>query len=208
MKKYLIAAALSFVAATAHAAPETYKLDKEHTTILFYINHLGFSDKIGQFRDYDGTVILDREKPEASSVEVTFKPSGVDSGSKTLDEHLQQEKWFNAAKFPEITFKSTKVAVTGKNTADVTGNLKLLGQEKPVTLKVTLHKADAFPMMKERFVAGFSAETSFKRSEFGLKEGIPYVGDDVRIVIATEALRQDAAAKQEAPAKQDAPAKK
>ncbi|MBN8531668.1 MAG: polyisoprenoid-binding protein [Alphaproteobacteria bacterium] len=195
MKKYLIAAALSFLAATAHAAPETYTFDKEHTTVLFYINHLGYSDKIGQFRDYDGTLTLDRDKPENSSVEVTFKIAGVDSGSKLLDEHLQNEKWFNAAKFPEAKFKSTKVTVTGKNTADVTGNLALLGQEKPVTLKVVFHKAEAFPMDNTRFVAGFSARTSFKRSDWGMKEGIPYVGDEVRIVIETETIRKDEPAK-------------
>jgi len=184
--------AMLLVWPTLSQAAERHMFDKEHTTILFYINHLGFSDKIGLLTDYDGFFTFDKDKPEQSSVEVTFRPSGIKTGSDALDKELQSKDWFNAVEFPDITFKSTQVKVTGKNTADVTGWLSMLGKNHAITLKVTFNKMDVHPMTK-KMVAGFSADTEFKRSQFGLINGIPYVGDTVRIHIETEGVQQSAA---------------
>ncbi len=189
MKKFLAIFLTIFsigIATTdADAKPTKYTFDKEHTTVLFYINHLGFSDKIGLFRDYDGEVVFDKENPEKSFVNVTFRPKGIDTLSKALDEKLQEPAWFNTAKFPEVKYESMKVIKTGADTADVKGWLTMLGVKKRVTLHVKFNKEGLHPYTKES-VAGFSIDTDFRRSLFGMKEGIPFVGDEVRIHIESE----------------------
>lgn len=192
----IVAAALLF-AATPAVAAERYSIDKSHTNIVFFVNHLGYSDMVGTFTDYDGEIRLNETDPAKSSVSFTIRPAGVRTSSEELDEHLQGEKFFNSAKFPEVKFVSTAVAKTGANTADVTGNLTLLGVTKPIVLKVKLNKAAVHPMTG-KYVTGFSATATVKRSEFGMKEYVPMVGDDVRFIIETEAVNEDRAA---APAK-------
>jgi polyisoprenoid-binding protein YceI len=197
MKKILsiLLSVLSLTITTnAIAAPQKYNLDKEHTNIMFFINHLGFSETIGRFDDYDGYFIFDKEKPTESMVEVTIKPTSINTQSQALNKELQGEKWFNTEKFPEMHFKSTKIKVTGKNKADVTGWLTMLGVEKPVTLHVTFNKQGEYPMKKMQ-AAGFSADAEIKRSDFGMNNGIPFVADKVKIHIETEGhlVTEDAA---------------
>lgn len=182
--------AFLFLTAAADAKPARYNLDKAHTGIFFFVNHLGFSDKIGQFRDYDGYFLFDKENPEEGMVEVVIRPKGIDTGSKELDEELQKDKWFNTAKYPEMKFKSTRIEVTGDNKADVTGWLSMLGVEKPVTLKVTFNRQGKHPV-NDKEVAGFSAKTVIYRSAFGMDNFVPMVGDEVRVMIETEGFRQE-----------------
>lgn len=170
---------------TPAGAAQKYALDKEHTNILFYVNHLGFSEMVGFFTDYDGSFLFDKEKPEKSSVEMVLRPTGIRTSSAELDKHLQAKDWFYTEKFPEIRFKSSQVKVTGKNTADVTGWLAMLGQEKAVTLHVTLNGTGEHPKTKKQ-VAGFTGETVLKRSDWGMKNGIPFVGDEVRLYFSLE----------------------
>lgn len=174
----------------ALAAPEKYEFDKSHTNILFFIDHLGFSDMVGQFTDYDGTFMLDQQQPENSKIDVTLKPTGIRTSSVELDKHLQKPEYFNSAAFPDIRFTSTAIKKTGEKTAEATGNVTMLGVTKPVTMKVTLNKADYHPFT-QNYVAGFSAEANLKRSDFGMKESIPLVGDEVRISIETELVNMD-----------------
>lgn len=176
-----------FLANTAFAAPVKYTFDKEHTTILFYVNHLGFSDKIGRFTDYDGSFVFDKEKPESSSVDITLKPSGIDTFVPALNEELQNDKWFNSTKYPEIHFKSTKIKVTGDKKADIIGLLTFMGQEKPATLKVTFNKDGVHPVSKKN-VAGFSADTTINRSQFGMNNYVPMVGENVKLHIEVEGV--------------------
>lgn len=179
---------LAFVALlfnTPALAADKYSIDKSHTSILFFINHLGFSDMIGRFDDYDATLMLDEKAPENSHVDVVIRPTGINTPSTELNQHLQKAEWFNTEKFPEIRFVSTKVVKTGTNTADVTGDLTLLGVTKPITLNVRLNKADYF-QMADAWIAGFSTEVTIKRSDFGMASYIPMVGDDVKILISTE----------------------
>jgi polyisoprenoid-binding protein YceI len=177
-----------FMANMACAAPVKYALDKEHTTILFYVNHLGFSDKIGRFGDYDGTFIFDKEKPTNSSVDVVLRPAGIDTFSPELNTEIQNDKWFNTAKYPEIHFKSTKIKVTGDNKADITGWLTFMGQEKPATLKVTFNKDGVHPVSKKN-VAGFSADTTINRSQFGMNNYVPMVGENVKLHMEVEGVQ-------------------
>ncbi len=190
----VLAAALVFVS-PAFAA-DKYEFDKEHTRILFFINHLGFSDTVGEFTSYDGPITFDLEKPETSTIDVTLKPAGIRTPSAGLDKHLQNADFFNTEKFPDMRFVSTSVKKTGDSTGEVTGNLTLLGVTKPVVLKVKLNKADYHPKTN-MFIAGFSAEATIKRSDFGMSYGIPMVADEVRLLINTELVNLDRKKKEE-----------
>lgn len=195
MHRSIIAfATIAFLSLSVHAEPTRYVFDKEHTTILFFVDHLGFSDKIGQFREYEGELWWDEKNPEKSSVSITLKPASVDSGSTALDKVLQDKDWFNTAQYPDITFKSTQVKVTGGNTADVTGWMTLLGKEKPVTMQVTFNKSGVHPVNK-KFVSGFSLKGALKRSAFGMENGIPMVGDEVRFLAEVECFSDSPAEK-------------
>lgn len=171
-------------------AADKYEFDKSHMRILFFVNHIGFSDMVGEFTDYDGSFTFDPKKPEDSRVEISLKPSGIRTSSQKLDDDLQGEKFFNSDKFLEIKFVSTKIKVTGKNRGEVLGNLTMLGVTKPFTLKVRFNKADYHPISKD-FVAGFSAEARLKRSDFGMDSYLPMVGDEVRVMVEAEGINID-----------------
>lgn len=184
-KMTLLAATASLAFAAPAFAADTYKLDASHTAITWHVDHFGFSTPSGKFMSAEGSVTLDKANPAASSVNVTIKMAEVNSGVAKLDEHLKAKDFFDVAQFPTATFTSTKVDVTGADTADVTGNLTLRGVTKPVTLKVKLNKL-AENMFKKQ-TAGFTATTTIKRSDFGISAYLPNLGDDVRIEIESEA---------------------
>ena len=176
------------VAHSAFAA-DTFVFDKAHSTIGFQVRHL-FSKVPGKFDDFSGQIKLDEANPEQSSVEVTIKTASVDTGVKMRDDDLRSPNFFDAKKFPEITFKSTSVKRTGENTADVTGDLAMHGVTKEVVLKVELLGKGAG--MQGAITSGWDAGTALKRSDFGLSwnkviEGTQVVGDDVQIEVHIEA---------------------
>ena len=200
------AAAPADAAAAAPAAPEaaaiqiaagTYKLDPSHTDVLVQWNHMGFSNPTAHFGNADGTLVYDAADVGKSSVEVTLPLSGLNSFTAKFDEHLRSADFFDAAKFPTATFKSTKVEAAGTNKLTVTGDLTVKGVTKPVVLDVTVNGAGEHPMMKVPSV-GFDATTTIKRSDFGIGAYAPAVSDDVKIRITTEASIPKA---EEAPAK-------
>lgn len=183
----LLSAAL--LAAAPAMAADTYTVDKSHTRILFFVNHLGFSDTIGDFTSYEGSFTFDEEKPETSSVDFTLYPEGIRTVSSELDKHLQNKDFFNTAEFPEIRFVSTGIKVTGKNTGDVTGNLTMLGVTKPVVLHVTFNKGD-YHTYSKMYVAGFSGNAVIKRSDFGMSNLVPAVSDEVKLLVELEGVNQ------------------
>ncbi len=178
----LIAATL---AGSPTLAADPYAIDKSHTNVLFFISHLGFSETIGRFDQIDGTLMLDEDAPEKSTVDVVIKADSINTQSPELNKHLQSSDWLDTAKYPEIRFVSTSVKRTGDHTADVTGDLTLHGVTKSVVLTTKLNKADYFPMA-DAWIAGFNAETTIKRSDFGVNYGLPMVGDEMKILISTE----------------------
>lgn len=178
------------VFSTPAFAADKYEFDKSHTKILFYINHLGFSDTVGEFTDYDGYFTFDQQKPEDSTINIALKPSGIRTSSTKLDGELQGEKFFKSDQFPTIEFASEKVKKTGENIGEVDGIVTMLGVSKPTKLTVRFNKADYHPFTKN-FVAGFSASATIKRSDFGMKEYLPLVGDEVRIEVQTEGVNID-----------------
>ncbi|WP_413992986.1 YceI family protein [Labrys okinawensis] len=179
----------SILVASASAA-DLYKLDPDHTQTIFTIDHLGYSRISGTFHDIKGTLTFDEKKPETSSVEVTIGTGSVDTGSAARDEDLRSADYFNAATFPAMTFRSTVVRRRGARTADVTGDLTLLGVTKPVVLKVTFNRMAPDFLRGNSMVAGFTASARIKRSDFGMKAFLPLIGDQVDIAINAEGVKQ------------------
>jgi polyisoprenoid-binding protein YceI len=187
MKRPLIAAALALVSTVAFAAPLTYKIDGNHTDVVASWSHFGFSNPIAHFGKVDGNITYDAANVGASKVEVTIPLSGLNSHVADFDAHLRSDDFFDAEKFPNITFKSTSVKAAGKGKLKVTGDLTIKGTTKPVVLNVTINKVAVQPMAK-REAAGFSATTTIKRSDFGVGLYAPNVSDEVKLSITTEAI--------------------
>jgi len=191
MKKLAILTCLSAVLTIQSTfAADTYVFDKAHSTLGFQVRHL-FSTVPGKFDDFTGTITYDEANPENSSVAVTIKTASVDTGFKTRDDDLRSPNFFDAAKYPEITFKSKSVKVTGNNTAEVTGDLTIHGVTKEVVLKVELLGKGAGGKPGS-IVTGWDATTALKRTDYGLTwnkviEGTQVVGDDVKIDLNVEA---------------------
>lgn len=192
MKILLLALALMVIVAVqpAKAQTEAYEFDKAHTQILFFVDHLGFSTSQGEFHDYDGSFNFNDSEPEKSKVDVTIKTSSIDMDDEKWNAHMKNADFFDVEKFPTMTFKSTAIEKTGDKTGVITGDLTILETTKPVALDVTFNKAAIHPFSK-KYVAGFSAKTKIKRSDFGMKYGLPLIGDEVDIMIEVEGLRQD-----------------
>jgi len=186
-KKLILTVALASASTLAFAEPVTYKLDPAHTDVIAQWSHFGFSNPYANFGDVDGTLVYDADDVSASSVEVTLPLTGMDSFSDDFDKHLLSADFFDIAKFPAATFKSTKVEAAGEGKLKVTGNLTIKDITKPVVLDVTLNKAADHPMTK-RPAIGFDATATIKRSDFDVAMYVPNVGDEVKLRITTEAM--------------------
>ena len=192
MKRFILSmAALAFMTAPAKAAVETYELDKPHTQILFFVEHMNVSLSSGEFLDYEGTLNIDSENPENSTVDVTIQTASIDMGDEKWDAHMKNEDFFHVEEYPTMTFKSTDVNVTGEETAEMTGDLTILGVTKPVTLAVEFRNKGTHAYSGRELI-GFSATGNIKRSEWGMDYGIPNVGDDVEIRIEVEGIKPEA----------------
>ncbi|MDF4026761.1 YceI family protein [Luteibacter sp. PPL201] len=183
--RYLALAGLLATAGIAVAAPATYQLDPTHTMVLFSWNHFGFSNPSADLNNVQGTLVYDEKDPSKSSVDVTLPLSGLDTFVPKLDEHLKSADFLDATKYPNITFKSTKVSAAGKGKLKVTGDLTVHGVTKPVTLDVTVNKVGDHPMLKVPAV-GFDATATLKRSDFGVGAYVPNVSDEIKVRITTE----------------------
>ena len=168
----------------------TYAVDPAHTQVGWRVSHMGFSNYAGGFSDVSGTLELQPKNPAAAKLTVTIPVASVTTTSAKLTDELKGDQWLDAAKFPDMTFVSTKVAPEGKDRAKVTGNLTLHGVTKPVTLDVTLVGAGVNPLSK-KVTVGFEASGTLKRSEFGVKTYVPLIGDDLHLTIAGAFERQE-----------------
>jgi polyisoprenoid-binding protein YceI len=186
IKALTVGLALASVATFSMAKPVAYQIDPTHTATVFNWNHFGFSTPSANFSDIQGTINVDNAKPSNSSVDVTIPLSSLNTNVKALDEHLKTADFFNAEKYPNITFKSTKVQALGQNKYKITGNLTIKDVTKPVVLDAVLNKQGVHPMTKAESI-GFNATTSFNRSAFGVGAYVPNVGDQITVNITTEA---------------------
>jgi len=192
-KPCLLLAAAAFPLC-ANAAPESFTIDPYHTFPNFTIDHLGVSTIYGRFNKTTGKFTMD-PAAKTGSVELSIDTASVDTGdndkgsrARSRDEHLRSADFFNAAEFPKMTYKSTAVAFSGDQPASIDGNLTLLGVTKPVKLTVERFKCNpATATAKER--CGGNATGKIKRSDFGMKTGIPSIADEVTLLIGFEGLK-------------------
>ena len=173
-------------AGIASAAPVTYKVDDSHTYPRFSYSHFGLSTQLSSFKKTTGTVVFDAEA-RTGSVDITIDTTSVNTGSAAFDEHIQAEDFLDTAKHPTATFKSTKVVFEGDKPSSIEGLLTIKGITRPVTLTVTSFLSMPHPMVKKPAI-GANAHTTIKRSDFGAGKYAPYVGDELRIDIALEAI--------------------
>ena len=186
LKTLSLGLAAALTTTFALAAPVDYKIDPTHTATVFSWNHLGFSTPSANFTDIQGVIKVDNTQPANSSVEVAIPLSSINSSVAALDKEFRAKAWFNAAKYPNITFKSTKVETKDKKHFKITGDLTVKGITKPVVLYAVLNGQGKHPMLKVPAI-GFNATTSFNRSDFGLGSYVPMVGDKITVNITTEA---------------------
>ncbi len=194
--KRLLALALTLAAPASALAQSSWNLDASHTHSSFTIRHLVISNVRGEFGKTTGTLKLDEKDVTKSTVEATIETATIDTRVPDRDTHLKSADFFDVAKYPTITFKSTKVEKAGEGKLKVTGNLTIKDVTKPVVLEVSGPTAEIKdPWGKTR--RGLSATTKINRRDFGLTwskviEAGPVVGDEVAIEIETELLKQDA----------------
>ena len=191
----LFAAAAIAVAAGAPAvaATETWTIDKDHSTVSFQVRHL-LTNVRGQFEVYQGTVLLDPQRPEQGSVQFSIDAKSIDTDHAKRDEHLRNPDFFDVAKHPQITFASKKVVALAPNRFAVAGTLTIRGVAREVTLPVELLGTSKDPWGNTR--AGFATTLTLNRKDYGIEwnkslDGGGYLlGDDVEVDIQLEAIRQ------------------
>jgi polyisoprenoid-binding protein YceI len=173
----------------AKAPAGQYVLEKSHASITFKAMHMGLANYTMRFNDFDATIDLDPAAPEKSKLNVTIKPASLDANNPKMTAHTDNEDFFNVAKFPTITFVSTKIEKLTPTTGKIHGDMTMLGVTKPVVLDTTFNNGGAHPFFK-KYALGFSATTTIKRSDFGMKHGIPMVGDDIPVAIEVEFIQK------------------
>jgi polyisoprenoid-binding protein YceI len=191
--KYLTIAAVAAIGFMQTPSPataaETYALDKAHTQIRFAVTRGGWTEIVGWFKKFDGSIVFDEADVGNSKISATIQTESFDSGWDARNKHSRSPAFFNAKEFPAMTFTSTKIEKTGAKTGHMTGNLTLLGKTKPVTLDIRFNRKAAHPRSKKTFV-GFTATGSLKRSDYGMTFLLGPVADQVRIRIEALAVKQ------------------
>ncbi|CAM2064552.1 YceI family protein [Sulfidibacter corallicola] len=168
---------------------DTYDIDPYHSSVLFAAQHFGAGWNYGRFNEFEGTIEYDASNPAATKINVTIKAGSIDTANAKRDKHLRSPDFFNAAQFPKITFKSTKVEAKG-DVMHVTGELTMLGKSNPVSFKLT--KTGEGKGMQGETLVGFHGEGSLKRGEFGMNYGIAKgaLSDEVKLVISVETVKK------------------
>ena len=183
----IVAASTAFAAAPAPTLSTvkagTYKVESYHTQVGFTLSHFGFTNYSGLFSGATGSLQLDPAHPGADRIEVTIPVQSIQTTVPLLTDELKGEKWFDVAKFPQATFTSTNVTLGADGSATITGNLTLHGITKPVVLHAHFMGAGVNPIDKA-YTVGFQANTTIKRTDFGVSLYAPAVGDEVELTIA------------------------
>jgi polyisoprenoid-binding protein YceI len=164
-----------------------YTLDPDHATLLWKINHLGFSTFIGRFNDFDASLDFDPENIEAADLEVIINMAGVDINNPEFAEELRGSDWFDVENFPQAVFRTTSfVETVDEDTFIFQGDLTLLGNTAPVNLEVNFHGGGR-NFLTRSYTLGFSASADFQRSAYGLDRFTSFgVGDDIELEIHVE----------------------
>ncbi len=187
MKARLLALALSGLFAASANAADSYTIDPTHTWPVFEVNHLGFSNQRGRFDKSSGKVTLD-VAAKKGSVELVIETASVDMGFEKWNQHMKGGDFFNVVIFPTMRFTSDKLVFDGDKVVGAEGYLTLLGISKPVTLTVSNFNCGSNPMTRKA-MCGANISTTIKRSDFGMKQFIPAVSDEVKIYSPIEAYK-------------------
>jgi polyisoprenoid-binding protein YceI len=179
MRRILFTAlALVATLAPATAKPVSVALDPARTEIAFAIEAVGFPTTRGIFRDFDGSITIDFDRPDRSRIALSVDAASLDTGAPALDDYIRSSAFLSVARFPAITFASTAVERLDERTVRVTGDLSLMGVTKPADFDVTVDRRDG--------TVALAAGGVLQRSRYGLINGQPLVSDDVTITVATE----------------------
>lgn len=171
----------------ALAELEAFTVDPNHTFPAFEIGHFGYSFQRGRFNRTTGKVTLDTVA-RAGSADIAIDTASVSTGHAKLEEHLRSEEFFNSAKYPQMTFKSSSFAFEGDKVRSAAGDLTINGVSRPVSLKAEYFNCAPHPMLKKK-VCGAEFTTTIKRSDFGIKTYLPALADDVMLRINVEAVK-------------------
>ena len=190
-----LAVAAAALTLTAAADPEVWNVDPNHTEVTFEVRHF-FTPVTGKFEDFDVDLLFDAESPENSRVSAVIDVASIDTNNERRDDHLRTDDFFNAERFPRITFESTSVRRTGENTFVATGPLTIKDVTRTVELPIRLLGIKDVPesmqeMIGAERVASFQAELTIDRRDFGVGTGswaeTAVVGADVKIKLLVEA---------------------
>ena len=182
------ALALLLAAGAAQARPETFRLDPVHTRVAFQVSHAGFSNPVATFSQVEGELQFDEADWSTATLDVRIPIATLDLGDADWQAKILDRTFFDAEKFPQARFVSTRVEPVDATHARVTGALTLRGITRPVTLEVTLNALRRHPLTFRR-TAGFSATGTLRRSDFGMDAWKSVVGDEVKLIIEVEAQR-------------------
>ena len=173
---------------TAAAGAKTFKIDPGHSSAIFEILHLGTTPFFGRFNEVSGTIHVDEAKLAKSTIELEIPVASIDTNSKKRDAHLKQPDFFNAAEFPKMTFKSTRMKKKGKDKIEITGDLTIRGKTKEMTVMANYFGIHDLKKMGIR--TGWMTEFTIDRHDFGVSwgKGNGALADEVKITIALEGI--------------------
>ena len=190
MQTAAIVAVLAAAPTMIWAAPETYKIDPVHSFVMFKIRHMNAGNVYGQFKDFKGTIVADKEDPAKSNFDIEIDTNSVDTKNSKRDEHVMGPDFLNSKQFPTMSFKSDSIKKVSDNEFEATGKITLHGVTKPLTTKI-INLGEA---TDKKGTTRMGAETTFtvKRSEFGINAMPGAAGEDVTVTVAIEAIKESA----------------
>ena len=185
--RFAILCAFLFPLSLSSVAADSYTIDNSHTYPRWAAGHFGFSTYRGQFNKTSGKLVLD-PKAGKGSVEIVVEAASVSTNDPKLDEHLKSADFFNAARFPELTFKSNSMKFEGGKPVAASGDFTMLGVTRPMTLRISQVKCGMHPIAKKE-ACGAEVTGTVKRSAHGMKFLVPDVSDDIKLTIEIEAIK-------------------
>lgn len=186
---FFITSALALTTVASAALPTQWQLDNSHTRVGFSVNHLGFSTTMGHFDKVDGTLNYNIKAPNQTKMNFVIDTNSINTAWAARDAHLRKDDFFNVAKYPTMTFKSTQVNFYNPQQAKVTGDFTMLGKTMPLTLNVTINKIANSPMTKEP-VLGFRATGNIDRAAYGMTTFADGITTNVPIQIDGELIEK------------------
>jgi polyisoprenoid-binding protein YceI len=186
--RFVPALALLLAAAPVTALAADWKLDPAHTSVIFAVEHLELVDVYGRFNDVEGTATFDPESPEDAAVSITIQTASVDTANEDRDKHLRNDDFLNVPEYPTMSFESTAWEQKEEDLYHVTGNFTLYGTTKEITVPVEF--AGVKKGMRGETRAGFEAEFTIDRTEYGMDKMVGPVGAEIEIILAVEFIQE------------------